>query len=88
MEIEVESLDKTGGFIGTMWLNKTDNVAALLLEEGLAQVHGYSADQSKHVNQLYAAERAAKQERKNVCLDFKFPMLRLDLHSITDIVFG
>ncbi|KAF9352123.1 hypothetical protein BGX34_000166 [Mortierella sp. NVP85] len=66
VEIEVESLDKTGGFIGTMWLNKTENVAALLLEEGLAQVHGYSADQSKHANQLYAAERTAKQERKNI----------------------
>lgn len=86
VEIEVETLDKTGGFIGTMWLNKTENVAALLLEEGLAQVHGYSADQSKHANQLYAAERTAKQERKNVSLDFRFPWLRLYLHSIADIV--
>ncbi|KAF9415074.1 hypothetical protein BGZ94_000197 [Podila epigama] len=66
VEVEVESLDKTGGFIGTMWLNKTENVAALLLEEGLATVHGYSADQSKHANQLYAAERVAKQARKNL----------------------
>ncbi|KAF9928343.1 hypothetical protein FBU30_002424 [Linnemannia zychae] len=66
VEIEVESLDKTGGFIGTMWLNKTDNVAAMLLEEGLATIHSYSADQSKHSGLLYSAERAAKQERKNI----------------------
>ncbi|KAF9094118.1 hypothetical protein BGX23_002501 [Mortierella sp. AD031] len=66
VEIEIESLDKTGGFIGSMWLNKTDNVAAALLEEGLASIHGYSADQSKHSGLLYSAERAAKQERKNL----------------------
>ncbi|KAF8941218.1 hypothetical protein BGZ58_001022 [Dissophora ornata] len=66
VEIEVDSLDKTGGFIGTMWLNKTENVAAQLLDEGLATVHGYSADQSKYSSQLYAAERAAKQDRKNL----------------------
>ncbi|KAG0353570.1 hypothetical protein BG005_007157 [Podila minutissima] len=66
VEVEVESLDKTGGFIGTMWLNKTDNVAAQLLEEGLATVHGYSADQSKHATLLYSAERSAKQARKNL----------------------
>ncbi|KAF9348004.1 hypothetical protein BGX26_000533 [Mortierella sp. AD094] len=66
VEIEVESLDKTGGFIGTMWLNKTENVAAQLLEEGLATIHSYSADQSKHSALLYSAERVAKQGRKNV----------------------
>ncbi|KAG0376239.1 hypothetical protein BGX24_008049 [Mortierella sp. AD032] len=66
VEIEVESLDKTGGFIGSMWLNKTDNVAALLLEDGLASIHSYSADQSKHSGVLYSAERSAKQDRKNI----------------------
>ncbi|KAK3834000.1 MAG: tudor domain-containing protein [Linnemannia gamsii] len=66
VEIEVESLDKTGGFIGSMWLNKTDNVAALLLEDGLASIHSYSAEQSKHSGVLYSAERSAKQYRKNI----------------------
>ncbi|KAG0320347.1 hypothetical protein BGZ99_004559 [Dissophora globulifera] len=66
VEIEVDSLDKTGGFIGTMWLNKTENVASQLLEEGLATIHSYSAEQSKYSSQLYAAERAAKQERRNL----------------------
>ncbi|KAF9962841.1 hypothetical protein BGZ65_007643 [Modicella reniformis] len=66
VEIEVESLDKAGGFIGTMWLNKSENVASLLLEEGLAEIHSYSADQSKHAAHLYAAEHVAKQGRKNL----------------------
>ncbi|KAG0307678.1 hypothetical protein BGZ98_010097 [Dissophora globulifera] len=66
VEIEVDSLDKTGGFIGTMWLNKTENVASQLLEEGLATIHSYSAEQSKYSSQLYAAERVAKQERRNL----------------------
>ncbi|KAF9978105.1 hypothetical protein BGZ73_003677 [Actinomortierella ambigua] len=66
VEIEVDSLDKTGGFIGSMFLNKNDNVAVALLEEGLATIHSYSADQSKHANQLYAAERLAQTARKNI----------------------
>ncbi|KAF9104700.1 hypothetical protein BGX27_009982 [Mortierella sp. AM989] len=66
VEIEVESLDKTGGFIGTMWLNKNENIAVQLLDEGLATINSYSADQSKYSASLYSAERAAKQSRKNV----------------------
>ncbi|KAG0277464.1 hypothetical protein BGZ95_005896 [Linnemannia exigua] len=57
VEIEIESLDKTGGFIGSMWLNKTDNVAALLLQE---------APSSKHSGVLYSAERSAKEDRRNI----------------------
>ncbi|CAG8709870.1 438_t:CDS:1, partial [Ambispora leptoticha] len=66
VEIEVENVDKTGGFIGTLWLNKTENFAVSLLQEGLATIHEYSADQSTYANQLYAAERAAKSSRKNI----------------------
>ena len=66
--IDVEAVDKTGGFIGTMFTDAGDNVAVLLLEEGLATLHGPSADQSRYVNQLYAAETRAKASLKNVRL--------------------
>lgn len=66
VEIEVENVDKTGGFIGTLWLNQTDNMAVELLNQGLATIHSYSADQSSYTNQLYAAERGAKIAKKNV----------------------
>jgi len=65
--IEVENVDKTGGFIGSMYTANGDNVAVLLLENGLATVHGPSADQSRQVNQLYSAETRAKAGLKNVC---------------------
>jgi staphylococcal nuclease domain-containing protein 1 len=65
VEIEVENVDKTGGFIGTLWI-KNENFAVMLLREGLATVHDYSASQSAHSQQLYAAEESAKEEKKNV----------------------
>ena len=56
VDIEFDSTDKTGGFIGTMYLNKTENVAVDLVREGLANVHSYSADSLSFSKQLYDAE--------------------------------
>jgi staphylococcal nuclease domain-containing protein 1 len=63
VEIDVENTDKMGGFIGTLYINR-DNFAKLLLEEGLASVHAYSAEQSGHATELRAAEQKAKDARK------------------------
>jgi len=65
VEIEVENVDKTGGFIGTMWI-KNENFAVALLQEGFATVHDYSASQSPYSQQLYTAEKIAKDAKKNV----------------------
>ncbi|KAK6335863.1 hypothetical protein TWF730_003238 [Orbilia blumenaviensis] len=65
VEIDVEAIDKANGFIGTMYVNR-ENLAKLLVEEGLASVHAYSAEQSGHGTELFAAERAAKEARKNL----------------------
>lgn len=62
----MENVDKTGAFIGSIWLKGNVNLSALLLEEGLATIHGFSADQSPHSNILYAAENRAKAIKKNV----------------------
>lgn len=56
VEFEVETIDKSGGFIGSLYLNKTENVAVSLLKEGLASVHGFSADAMASAKQLYEAE--------------------------------
>ena len=56
MEIEIDTVDKSGGFIGTLWLNKNENAAVALVQEGLATVHSYSADMLSWSKQLYAAE--------------------------------
>lgn len=55
-EFEVESVDKSGGFIGSLYLNKTENAAVVLVKEGLASVHSYSADSLSWSKQLYDAE--------------------------------
>ena len=56
VEIEIEMVDKSGGFIGALWLNKNENAAVALVQEGLATVHSYSADTLPWSKQLYTAE--------------------------------
>ncbi|KAI4200934.1 MAG: hypothetical protein LQ350_003620 [Teloschistes chrysophthalmus] len=68
VEIDVENTDKQGGFIGVLYINR-ENFAKLLVEEGYATVHAYSAEQSAHANELFAAEEKAKEGRKGVWHD-------------------
>ncbi|KAK7005600.1 nonsense-mediated mRNA decay factor [Favolaschia claudopus] len=56
VEFEVDTLDKSGGFIGSLYVNKTDNAAVTLVREGLATVHSFSADGLPWSRQLYDAE--------------------------------
>lgn len=56
VEFEVESIDKSGGFIGSLFLNKSENAALTLVKEGLATVHSFSADGLSWARQLYEAE--------------------------------
>ncbi|KAI4138722.1 MAG: hypothetical protein L6R39_006647, partial [Caloplaca ligustica] len=69
VEVDVESTDKQGGFIGVLYINR-ENFAKLLLEEGYASVHSYSAEQSGHANELFAAEQKAKEARKGIWHDY------------------
>jgi staphylococcal nuclease domain-containing protein 1 len=56
IEFEVDTVDKAGGFIGSLYVNKTENAALALVKEGLASVHGYSAEGLSWVRQLYDSE--------------------------------
>ncbi|KAI9753075.1 MAG: hypothetical protein M4579_005347 [Chaenotheca gracillima] len=69
VEIDVENMDKVGGFIGTLYINR-ESFARLLVEEGLASVHAYSAEQSGNANELFAAEKKAKESRKGMWHDW------------------
>lgn len=69
VEIDVEDCDKVGGFIGTLYVNR-ENFAKALLEEGLASVHAYSAEKSGNTNELFAAEKKAKDARKGLWQDY------------------
>ena len=84
VEIDVEATDKVGGFIGTLYVNR-ENFAKLLLEEGLASVHAYSAEQSAHGPELFAAEDRAKKAKKGMWHDYD-PSITdgMDGLSVTD----
>ena len=69
VEIEVENVDKVGGFVGSLFVHG-ENLAVALLAKGLAHIHEYSADESNYVNQLYGAEREAKSEKKGLWADY------------------
>lgn len=69
VEIDVETIDKVGGFIGTLYVNK-ENFTKVLLEEGLATVHAYSAEQSGNATEYFAAEQKAKEARKGLWHDW------------------
>lgn len=56
VEIEIHDVDKSGGFIGALYLNKTENAAIAIAREGLATIHAYSADTLPWARQLYDAE--------------------------------
>ncbi|KAG6849990.1 hypothetical protein H0H93_002780 [Arthromyces matolae] len=65
VEFEVDSVDKSGGFIGTLYINK-ENFALALVKEGLASVHAYSAEGLTWARQLNEVEAQAKNARINI----------------------
>jgi len=61
VEINVESTDKAGNFIGWLWVENL-NLSVALVQEGLAEVHS-SAESSEFYRQLVNAEEAAKSNK-------------------------
>ncbi|KAK0395145.1 hypothetical protein QR680_001139 [Steinernema hermaphroditum] len=74
VQIEVETMDKAGGFVGYMFVPNEkggfSNLSELLVENGLATVH-YTAERSSYYNQLAAAEERARKARLNIWKDYK-----------------
>ena len=68
VEVEIETVDKSGGFIGSLYLNKTENAAIVLVKQGLATVHSFSADSLPWAKQLYDAEVGVDLARAYCCL--------------------
>ncbi|KAL2262137.1 hypothetical protein VTK26DRAFT_2337 [Humicola hyalothermophila] len=68
-EIDVHDIDKVGGFIGDLYVNR-ESFAKVLVEEGLASVHRYSAEKSGNATELLAAEKRAKEARKGMWHDW------------------
>ncbi|XP_013718987.2 ribonuclease TUDOR 1 [Brassica napus] len=66
VEIEVETVDRTGTFLGSMWEGRT-NVATVLLEAGLAKMQtSFGADRIVEAHILEQAERSAKNQKLKI----------------------
>ncbi|KAL3655116.1 Translin-1 [Castilleja foliolosa] len=65
VEIEVETVDRTGTFLGTVWENRV-NVAIPLLEAGLAKIQTFSIDRVPEAHLLIQAEQSAKQKKLKI----------------------
>jgi len=66
VEFDVITQGRTGNFIGNIWVNK-ENLAALLLAEGLAEINKASLKDNPYVaNEFVIAEDSAKKARRNL----------------------
>lgn len=65
VEIEVETVDRTGTFLGSLWESKT-NVAVHLLEAGLARLQMFGADRIPDAHILGQAEQHAKKQKLKI----------------------
>ena len=77
VEIDVHNLDKVGGFIGELYISK-ESFAKILVEEGYATVHQYSAEQAGNATELLGAEQRAKAAKKGLWVDWDPSM---DVHE-------
>nr|CAG4646827.1 EOG090X01F7 [Megafenestra aurita] len=68
VEIEVESMDKGGNFIGWLWVDN-QNYSVKLVEEGLASVH-FTAERSVHYRALQIAEENAKAKKLKIWANY------------------
>eukprot|EP01135_Chromosphaera_perkinsii_P002958 Nk52_evm69s230 gene=Nk52_evmTU69s230 len=69
VDIEVESMDKNGNCVGTLFVNGK-NLNVDLVAEGLAKVH-FSADRSPYSRDLYSAEESAMDRFVRLWHDYK-----------------
>lgn len=66
VEIEVETVDRTGTFLGSLWESRT-NIGAVLLEAGLAKLQtSFGADRIPEAHILAQAEQSAKRQNLKV----------------------
>lgn len=67
VSFSVLNIDKTGGFIGHIFLPSSNVPLSLaLVKEGLAEVHEFSAQNSGYFDELVEAEEAAKLAKKGL----------------------
>ncbi|XP_027339745.1 ribonuclease TUDOR 1 isoform X2 [Abrus precatorius] len=70
VEIEVETVDRTGTFLGSLWESRT-NMAITLLEAGLAKLQtSFGSDRIPDFQLLEQAEQSAKRQKLKIWENF------------------
>ncbi|XP_057422094.1 ribonuclease TUDOR 1-like [Lotus japonicus] len=70
VEIEVETVDRNGTFLGSLWESRT-NVALTLLEAGLAKLQtSFGSDRIPEFHLLDRAEQSAKKQKLKIWENF------------------
>ncbi|XP_059645186.1 ribonuclease TUDOR 1-like [Cornus florida] len=70
VEIEVETVDRNGTFLGSLWESKT-NMGVTLLEAGLARLQtAFGTDRIPEAHLLVQAERSAKGKKLKIWENF------------------
>ncbi|XP_019167393.1 PREDICTED: ribonuclease TUDOR 1-like [Ipomoea nil] len=67
VEIEIENVDRTGTFLGTLWESRT-NAAVALLEAGLARLSSFGSIPDAHL--LAQAEQSAKKQKLKIWANY------------------
>ncbi|WCJ36376.1 TUDOR-SN protein 1 [Euphorbia peplus] len=66
VEIEIETVDRTGTFLGSLWESRT-NMATVLLEAGLAKLQtSFGMDRIPDAHLLEQAEQSAKKKKLKI----------------------
>ncbi|CAN1242042.1 Ribonuclease TUDOR 1 [Linum perenne] len=66
VEIEVETVDRNGTFLGSLWESRT-NMATVLLEAGLAKLQtSFGSDRIPEAHLLERAEQSAKKQKLKI----------------------
>uniref|UniRef100_A0A9J7XS31 Staphylococcal nuclease domain-containing protein n=1 Tax=Cyprinus carpio carpio TaxID=630221 RepID=A0A9J7XS31_CYPCA len=69
VEVEVESMDKAGNFIG--WLHiESVNLSVALVENALSKVH-FTAERSSYYKTLLSAEETARQRKEKLWANYE-----------------
>ncbi|VFQ66826.1 unnamed protein product [Cuscuta campestris] len=67
VEVEIENVDRTGTFLGTLWESRT-NCAVALLEAGLARLSTFGSIPDAHL--LAKAEQSAKKQKLKIWANY------------------
>lgn len=71
VQVSVIGIDKTGAFTGHVFLpGSSIPLSVVLVKEGLASVHEYSAQQSGFATQLFESEKVAQEEKKGIWINY------------------